>query len=121
MSTGDFLTRVIDDGIAAAKADYSEPRQAHKRDGAVAGFEACRDKSPAELGELLTRARRDQMAAFDGPIETYWNRTCFMHEVEWVCNCVSAVLQNEGLPVIITPTARGYMKAASIIGVAQPA
>ena len=51
MNYNDFLSRVIDDGIAAATADYAddEPR----RIGAVAGFNACRQKSPEELLELF--------------------------------------------------------------------
>ena len=32
-------------------------------------------------------------------------------------NVVSAALQNQGLPTIVVPTARGYLAAAVILGV----
>lgn len=115
MQLFDFLTRVIDDGIAAAKADYNTPEQAHKLEGAIAGFEACRGLLPHQLGELLIESRRNQMAAYDGEIKAYWRLTCFAAEVEWVCNCVSAILENEGEEPIIPVTARGMMKANEVL------
>ena len=114
-----FQTRVIDDGIAAAVADYAgdtEHRQ-QMREGAVAGFEACRLKTPAELALLLRAARdRERTAMFSDAPDTWWHK-CYAGEVEWVCNCLSAVLQRHGLPVIVTPTMRGTFKAAEILGV----
>ena len=112
-----FLARVIDDGIAAARHDYAEPRNAQKLAGAIAGFEACRGLDPLQILDALidANARADQ--AFRDRSDDYWFHRCFALEVEWVANCLSAVLMNEGRPTIIPPTARGVFKAAQIIGV----
>ena len=114
----DFLTRVIDDGIAAATADYKDAP--NKLEGAVAGFEACRGKSPTELQKLfeVSNDRAHRAYVLEHDLNNYWRERCYALEVEWVCNVVSATLLNQGLPLIITPTARGYMKAAEILGVA---
>jgi hypothetical protein len=119
----EFLERVIDDGIEAAKADYTEPAQASKLDGSIAGFEACRGKDMLGLGLLLKEAHEKTREAFrdvhEGRIDSdvYWFNQCYELEVEWVCNCASACLANQGLPVIVPPTCRGVMKAAEILGV----
>ena len=117
----EFLTRVIDDGIAAANADYAQPFQAPMRAGAISGFEACRSCTPAELVDLLTAKNRECIPARDEPIEDYWRIRCAALEIEWVCNVVSAFLVNEGQPPLTgyLPTARGMLKAAEIIGVAE--
>lgn len=118
MTHNEFIERIIDDGIVAATRDYNRPDQRDKLLGSVAGFSACREKSVAELNELLQASKT---AAEDArrrdDKEQYWWFRCYELEVEWVCNCVSAILQNQGLPTIITPTARGYMKAAEVVGV----
>jgi hypothetical protein len=54
---GQFLTRVIGEGIAAAERDYTRPDQEQKLRGSIAGFEACYGKTPAQLAELLSAAR----------------------------------------------------------------
>ena len=118
MNLQDVLKRIIDDGIAVAKADYRLPEQKQKRDGAVAGFEACRGKTPAQLAVLLESARTNTREAHRSEATNYWEIRCFEAEVEWVCNCVSAILANQHLPVIVTPTYRGVMKAAEVVGVA---
>jgi hypothetical protein len=43
----DALNFVIDDGIEAARVDYPKPRDILKREGAIAGFEECRNKETA--------------------------------------------------------------------------
>lgn len=111
----DFLTKIIDDGIAAARADYKD--DAEKREGAIAGFEACRDKTPPELLQALEAARAATAAAYRTQDLTYWATRCFEAEVEWVCNCVSAMLFNERKPIIVPPTARGVLKAAEVLGI----
>lgn len=112
-----FLQRVIDEGIAAATKDYSRPNQKAQRDGSVAGFEACRNKNVEELRELLLATHTATEDARHRRAKDYWWYRCYESEVEWVCNCLSAVLRNEGLPIIVIPTARGFIKAADIIGV----
>jgi hypothetical protein len=39
MTLNDALNQIIDDGIEAARADYSKPRDTLRRDGAIAGLE----------------------------------------------------------------------------------
>lgn len=115
-----FLHRVIEDGIAATKADYNRPDEAHKLLGSLAGFEACRDKSPEELFSVLKEAQEQSEQSFrlrEEP-DTYWFKRCYTLEVEWVCNVVSAALTNIGITIILPPpTALGVLKAAEILGV----
>lgn len=110
-----FLDRIIDDGIKACRESYKDDTQ--KRDGAVAGFNACRGRSVFELRQQLDIARKAANAAFAVDKSNYWYLRCFEAEVEWVCNVVSSALQNQGEDPIVIPTARGYMKAAEILGV----
>ena len=128
MSYEEFLNRIIDDGIEAAKTDYCRPSQQNKLEGSIAGFEACRKKTAGQchvegvvvaLADLLAEARKATLDAHmrREESEEYWRIRCYEAEVEWVCNCVSAVLINENRPCIIPPTARGVMKAAEIVGV----
>lgn len=114
-----FLTRVIDDGIAAALKDYAG--DADKRNGAVAGFETCRGLDAEGLRTLLERAESTQAAAQRIQHPRYWLFRCFAAEVEWVCNVVSAALVNEGQSPLtsLLPTARGVRKAAEILGVRE--
>lgn len=113
-----FLTTVIDQGIAAASESYRNSPS--KLAGAVDGFNACRGKLPPELAELLTEARKATAKAYHDKAADYWRIRCYESEIEWTCNVVSAMLMNQGLAVIIPPTARGVLKAATIIGVAAP-
>jgi hypothetical protein len=115
-----FLDRIIDDGIAAVREDYKH-RKPFWIEGGVAGFEACRDKTIVELAQLLERARRVGQRAHRQrtDVARYWRIRAYESEVEWVCNVVSAALWNSGQSTIITPTARGVMKAAEILGVRQ--
>lgn len=118
-----FLTCIIDDGIEAARRDYAD-KPAQLR-GAVAGFEACRGKTTIELKVLLERTRMaghdvSEQAFARAPrdqesLDDFWEARCYQGEVEWVCNCVSALLMALGDPVIVTPTVRGVMKADEVL------
>ncbi|MGH2627241.1 MAG: hypothetical protein ACRDHY_11385 [Anaerolineales bacterium] len=119
-----FLERVINDGIEAAKRSYAKPRDQARLAGSIAGFEACRGKTPDQLRELLAAALRASQSNFhqrvhEGEIteEDYWHGECLALEVGWVCNVVSATLIPCGIPVIVPPTVRGVLKAAEIMGV----
>lgn len=116
MNYYDFLEEVVRQGIAASADSYADDRP--KREGAAAGFEACRRKSPEELRLLLVTAlqTRERLVGTDD-LDAYWWHTCYAAEVEWTCNVVSAVLANMRLPTIVTPTARGYLAASRIVGV----
>lgn len=127
MNYTDFLNRVIDDGIQAARADYADPKDAHKLEGAVAGFEACRGLDPHLLTSLLVAARNKREAIYreqagvdesEDALRAYWWQVCFEAEVEWVCNVVSVWLRHNGQDQIVAPTARGAAKALSILGAA---
>ena len=115
MTLTEFINRVIDDGVEAAKQSYAEGTL--KRDGAVAGFEACRGKGALELAQALDNAAKAKDNAYRDEKSRYWYFVTFHAEIEWVCNVLSAVLQNQGLAPIVTPTARGFQMAASIVGV----
>ncbi len=123
MNYHEFLDRVVNDGIEAAKKDYSRPDQESKLRGSIQGFEDCRGKSPTEIGEILKKADKRTFEAsirvHEGEIsdQEYWAVRCRELEIEWVANVVSAMLMNQGLPVIVVPTARGAMKASEIVGV----
>jgi len=133
MSYNQFLTRVIDEGIEAVKIDYADAE--NKREGSIAGFEACRGLDPTQLGDLFFTASKnmtdyardhielDRIIHDNGftMVQDYWWYRCYQSEVEWVCNVVSAMLQNEGTEPILShlPTARGVFKAAEILGVKE--
>lgn len=121
-----LLDRVISDGIAEVRAAYAAPEEHHKRDGAIAGFEACRGKSPAELVTLWTEAERatadlrlGSYAESGGDPKGYWQQRYKALQIEWVCNVVSVALVNSGEQPLMShlPTARAAMKYAAIVGV----
>src|SRR4051812_25251855 len=106
----DFLNRVIDDGIKAARADYTREDQKMELNGSVAGFEACRDKDPALLGLLMEQSIERTHHARINQSPDYWYHRCYELEVEWVCNVVSAMIVNEfkvDSPWYNLPTSRG--------------
>lgn len=122
MIYADLVTKIIDAGIEAARADYG--KRADKPEmlrGAIDGFEACRGKQPREIAELWQRAERSGMLTGDSA--AYWYARCKVAEIEWVANVVSVGLQQQGLPPILSwlPTARGVLKYAEIVGVSQEA
>jgi len=49
----DALNAIINDGIEAARMDYGKPADTLKREGAIAGFEECRN---VEIAALLVEA-----------------------------------------------------------------
>jgi hypothetical protein len=110
-----FLTKVVDDGIEAARKSYAE--RPDKLRGAVAGFESCRGKSPEELRSALETAGKATQMARVCRADNYWEVRCFEAEIEWVCNVVSAAMLSQNAQTVITPTARGMLKAADILGV----
>ena len=123
MDYDEFLTRVINEGIAAAKSDYTKPVDKARLKGSIEGFEACRDKTPEGLKTLLMESGVKSHEAYRRVNEKeisddeYWRLNCFELEVRWVCNVLSGLLMNAGLPTIVPPTARGVMKGAEIVGV----
>lgn len=115
MNIYQFINEVVDRGIEAVRKDYSQPRQRDKLEGSIAGFEACRGKTIDDLRILFSASALARRNAQECDDPRFWWYVCYHAEVEWVCNCVSAVLQNEHKPMIITPTARGVAQAARIL------
>lgn len=112
MNLREFIDRVIEDGIVSLLNTTTNER---KQQGGVAGFNACRDKSPPELLDVLSAARLSVSQAYAEQDKDYWWYRFYEAQVEWVCNCVSAVLMNQGLPILVQPTARGVLNAQRIL------
>lgn len=124
-----LLDRIITDGIAEVRETYADPKEHHKRDGAIAGFEACRGKSPADLVALWSEAEktaaqiRHDHHEGSGEATDYWRQRYKALQIEWVCNVVSVGLMNSGQSPLLghLPTMRGAMKYAAIVGVREEA
>jgi hypothetical protein len=120
MTYNEFLNEVIEGGIAGATADYTKPEDKSRLEGAIAGFNACRDKRPNELIEIYNEAGEYMKGCYgNGEVEKYWWFRCYQLEVEWVMNCVSCLLYNEGQPPLLSwlPTCNAMQRVAAIVGV----
>lgn len=117
MLLNDALNQIIDDGIEAARSDYSQPKDKLKLDGSVAGFEACRGKPPATIQGLIVEFNDDATCKLMERAPDYWYWRCRAAEVEWVANVLSNIMAAQGWEPIAMMTAGGAMKAAKIIGV----
>jgi len=126
MNWDEFLTRVVDDGIASVKSDEHIAKYPKRLAGSIQGFESCRGKTYDQLAQLLVEANRkghnvrcdqegDKSGAYD--IEDYWEARYVAIQIEWVCNTVSAAVAQQGQPPLVMTTARGVMNAARILGV----
>ena len=122
MDIQQFITRVIELGSEAAGRDYGGRNDARGRArlaGALAGFAACQDGTPAEIAALLERERRrthELLIAEDaGGSDDYWYQRCKEAEIEWVANCASCVLAAAGEPTIVNPTARAMITTGRIL------
>lgn len=116
-----FLAKVIDDGIDAATKDYIEEKEKEQLEGAIAGFNACRNLLPEDLVELLKTASQYKNEAYFKQSDNYWFFVCYHSEVEWVINVVSAMLVNEGREPLLPyhPTVNGVKKAAEILNLSK--
>lgn len=112
MTLAEAIEKVIALGIEAARKDYA--KDPLKRDGAINGFEACRGKDVKALAELLDQAYQRVNQARKTRT-TYWYWRCRLGEIEWVCNCVGAILMNQGLPCPFLVTARGVLTVSKIL------
>ena len=118
MDWNKFINKIIDLGIKAAKQDYIRSDQKDLLRGSIDGFEECRDKSTAELSDILQKARTTYSKVNSDSHKDVWYSRGFYNEIEWVCNVVSAAQYNQNLPTIIIPTVNGMRTAAKILGVA---
>lgn len=126
MTTYDqLLDRTIADGIAEVHKAYVDPKDHHKRDGAIEGFEACRGKTPEQIVDLWTEAEkacatiRAESVDGDDHLRRYWRARYKALQLEFVLNVISVGLVNKGQPPLLThlPTARGALQYARIVGV----
>ena len=117
-----LLDRVISDGVAEVSEAYKDPEDHHKRDGAIEGFEVCRDKTPAEIVVLWQAAEREAMGNMQGDdspnrLKAYWKQRYKALQLEFVLNVLSAGLPQPLLAHL--PTYCGVAKYAEIVGVTQ--
>lgn len=123
MTTYDqLLDRIIADGIAEVHRAYADPKDHHKRDGAIEGFEACRGKPPAELVALWTATEKEcsqiRHESLDGDdqehLQSYRRSLYKALQIEFVLNVISVGLNTSLLAHL--PTYRGAVKYAQIVG-----
>jgi hypothetical protein len=119
MNYEEFLDQLINKGIDGVEKHYPNEEQSHKREGSIAGFEACRGKNPVQLKQLLIEAGEERETARQRRAKDYWHYRYKEVQIEFVCNAVSVCLVNQGQTPIIPPTARGMMAAANVVGVAD--
>ncbi len=122
MTYDQLLDRIIADGITEVRKAYADPEEHHKRDGAIEGFEACRDKTPGELVALWRAEEAQAQQSLradheDSPsrVKGYWKQRYKALQIEWILNVISVGLQQPLLAHL--PTARAAMKYAEIVGV----
>ena len=124
MNYEQFIQEVVKKGIKAVKRDYKLPEKKALREGSIAGFKACLGKKPLQLLDLLKDAReKTEKTVFENikNLDKQVEARGFELEVEWVCNCVSCLLYNEGKPTIVPPTASAFIFTSKIVGVKKRA
>jgi hypothetical protein len=122
------LDAIIRRGIEGVNKSFAD--EPHKRDGSIEGFDACRDKTPLDLFDVLDGSRKRTAKAKQASQEKliemkdYWKVRYAEIQVEWVCNCVAVMIVNQGqkspFPRHVGPTARAAIFVASVVGVAAP-
>lgn len=120
MTYTEFVRQIITEGVEVLASAALETPESPQLAGALSACEACLkcDSAPA-LGVLLAFARNKHADVLREPVpdaDRCLFAQGFAYEVEWICNCVSALLLNEGLQPLITPTSRGIMKCAELLG-----
>lgn len=117
MDRNELLNAIIDDGIYDIVTNYTRPAQRMKREGGIAGFEACRGLDDAALLSLQREARRRRSAAYAADASDYWWHRTYEAQVDWTINVLSAAMHANGIKPIGGYSARGMIKAADILGV----
>ena len=87
MTHREFVARAILQGTAAVRQRYP---LGYKLSGSIAGYNACAERDPYELRDLLLASQTASKDALDRRAEDYWWYRCYEASVEWICNCVSA-------------------------------
>jgi hypothetical protein len=124
----EFLARLIaeetdraEDAILAAHA-RGDAVIVPQWGGVTAGCEACLECASApEIGQLLVFARANHVEVLAAPLpdlDACVFAEYFKREITWICECVSALLLNEGMDAMIRPGSRAVLKCAELLGVA---
>jgi hypothetical protein len=119
MTLRTFIDEIIAQGTPVAETDYAN--RPEELESAKAGFEACRNKDVMQLKELLAASQKKENEAYTAAVldsskmVEFKKARAFSAEVNWVCNVLSAVLQEHKLTPIIPPTARGVLVAGDIL------
>lgn len=113
MELAGFIAEVLLRGLNEATKNY---KAGSKLKGAWAGLEACRNKNIQELTTLYEQAIVVRSLAEDSG-HAYWALRSYEAEIEWVCGCVSVLLQGANLPIIVAPSQRSIQTAANILGI----
>jgi hypothetical protein len=124
MTLQEFIEIIVVDGIVAVTEDYSSEDEKHKLEGAIEGFNLCKGKNPEQILEEWKKTSDERNIAHRNDVgeKEYWKIACKNAEIEWVLNCISAVLMNEGVRPLLSwhPTARAVMKASEVLGERRP-
>lgn len=116
MKYEDFLQVIVQESLIAARDSYSDSPD--RLSGAESGLRACLGKSPDELKMVLKQAQEMSKEARFDRSDNYWEVRCYEIEVEWVCDCISAILVKNGRePILGKPTKRGIMNADRVMRV----
>lgn len=115
----DFLNAVIDDAETDVRAHLDRPNQNFRREGALDGLAACRDQSPADLANLLSKAKRRTEVSQKRREVDYWFWRERELQIGWVLGVMSAGLDIAGHRPPAGYTGRQYLKAADIFGMDQ--
>ena len=122
---GEFLERLCRRSLEAAQESYKNDPP--KLAGARNAYAAMRGKSAEELAGMLAAAKSRTYSERLKAQGVYWSlpegpSTCRFWiaretEIEWICNCLGAVLagQNVPSPFAYLVTARGYINASKIV------
>lgn len=118
MDRQNLLNAIIDDGVTEIPLAYPRPDQKDKREGGIAGFEACRGLDDDGIVSLLAQARDRTAKAMTTTDPGYWHHRMYELQIEWVLNVLSAAATANGMKAPAGYTARGMLKAADVLGIA---
>lgn len=115
MILAEVLHLLIEDGISEARIAYAHPVHRDVLEGAIDGYQACRDLEPATIRDLLAASG---IAAFEARrsgvghayTESYDGR------VRHVASVMSCALEYHGLPPLVRITFQARMRYAAIVG-----
>jgi hypothetical protein len=112
----DVLHLLIEDGIEGARHSHASPSRSRLFQGTVDAYEACREREPGELMDLLTRAAVARVDAARRDDEDLEYLSAYEATVESVASVMSCALEYHRLPPITRITTRARIRYAAIVG-----